>query len=119
MLLVGHGKEGAPNAMAIGWGTIGIIWRRPIFTVLVRPSRYTYKLIEQTNDFTVNIVGTVSGRDHNKFKEKHITAIPSHKIRAPIIKECLLHFECRVIYKNDLIQSKLEKSIIPTLYPKG
>jgi len=84
--------------MAIGWGTIGIIWRRPIFTVLVRPSRYTYKLIEQTNDFTVNIVGTVSGRDHNKFKEKHITAIPSHKIRAPIIKECLLHFECRVIY---------------------
>ena len=130
VLLVSQGKEGPPNAMAIGWGTIGIIWRRPIFTVLVRPSRYTHRLIEQTNDFTVNIVnpqlkevvqycGTVSGRDHNKFKEKQLTAIPSKKVKAPIIKECILHFECQVVYKNDLVPSDLEKSIIPTLYPKG
>ena len=130
VLLVSQGKEGPPNAMAIGWGTIGIIWRKPIFTVLVRPSRYTHKLIEETNDFTVNIVkpefrevvqycGTVSGRDHNKFKEKQLTAIPSKKVKTPIIKECSLHFECQVVYKNDLIQSELERSIIPALYPKG
>ena len=56
VLLVSHGKEGRPNAMAVGWGTIGIICRRPIFTVLVRPSRYTHKLIEETDDLTVNIV---------------------------------------------------------------
>ena len=92
VLLVNQGKEGPPNAMAIGWGTIGIIWRKPIFTFLVRPSRYTHKLIEETNDFTVNIVtpqlkevvqycGMVSGRDHNKFKEKQLTAIPPQKVR--------------------------------------
>ena len=46
VLLASCGKEGVPNVMAIGWGTLGIIWRRPIFMVLVRPSRYTYKLIE-------------------------------------------------------------------------
>jgi len=98
--------------------------------VLVRPSRHTYRLIEETGEFTVNVVppqlkevvqycGTVSGRDHNKFKEKQLTAIPSKKVNVPIIKECLLHFECRVVYKNDLIPSELEKSIIPALYPKG
>jgi len=130
VLLVSRGKEGPPNVMAIGWGTAGIIWRRPTFVVLVRPSRYTYKLIEETGEFTVNIVppqlkevaqycGTVSGRDHDKFKEKQLTAIPSKKVKTPIIKECILHFECRVVNKSDLIPSELEKSIVTTLYPKG
>jgi flavin reductase (DIM6/NTAB) family NADH-FMN oxidoreductase RutF len=130
VLLVSHGKEDPPNVMAIGWGTLGIIWRRPTFIVLVRPSRHTYKLIEETGEFTVNIVppqlkevvqycGTVSGRDHDKFKEKNLTAIPSKKVKTPIIKECILHFECEVIYKNDLIPSELEKSVINSLYPKG
>ncbi len=130
VLLVSQGKEGSPNVMAIGWGTIGIIWQRPVFVVLVRPSRHTYKLIEEAGEFTVNIVppqlkevvqycGTVSGRDHNKFKEKQLTAIPSKKVKAPTIKECVLHFECRVVHKNDVIPSELEKSIIPALYPKG
>jgi flavin reductase (DIM6/NTAB) family NADH-FMN oxidoreductase RutF len=130
VLLVSQGKEGLPNVMAIGWGIIGIIWRKPMFLVSVRPSRHTYKLIEETGEFTVNIVppqlkevvqycGTVSGRDHNKFKEKQLTALPSKKVKTPIIKECALHFECRVVYKNDLIPSELEKSIISALYPKG
>jgi flavin reductase (DIM6/NTAB) family NADH-FMN oxidoreductase RutF len=130
VLLVSRGRESLPNVMAIGWGTVGIIWRRPIFIVLVRPTRYTYKLIEETGEFTVNIVppelkgvvqycGSVSGRDHDKFKEKQLTAIPSKKIKTPIIKECILHFECRVVNKNDLIPSALEKSMIDTFYPKG
>ncbi len=130
VLLVSQGNEGLPNVMAIGWGTIGIIWRKPIFVVLVRPSRHTYKLIEETGEFTVNIVppklkevvpycGTVSGRDYDKFKEKQLTTIPSKKVKPPIIKECILHFECRAVYKNDLIPSELEKSIIPSLYAKG
>jgi flavin reductase (DIM6/NTAB) family NADH-FMN oxidoreductase RutF len=130
VLLVSQRKEGLPNVMAIGWGTIGIIWRKPIFSILVRPSRYTYQFIEESGEFTVNIVppqmkeiveycGTVSGRDHNKFKEKQLTAIPSMKLKTPIIREGILHFECQVIYKNDLIPSELEKSIIPSLYSKG
>jgi flavin reductase (DIM6/NTAB) family NADH-FMN oxidoreductase RutF len=130
VLLVGRGREGLPNVMAIGWGTMGIIWKKPIFVVLVRPSRHTYKLIEETGEFTVNIAppelkevvnycGTVSGRDHDKFREKGLTAIPSEKIKTPIIKECILHFECRVVYKSDLIPSELEKAIIPASYPEG
>jgi flavin reductase (DIM6/NTAB) family NADH-FMN oxidoreductase RutF len=130
VLLVSSGKKGSSNVMAIGWGTMGIIWKKPIFLVLVRPSRYTYKLIEETEEFTVNVVppklkevatycGTVSGRDHDKFKEKGLTAIPSLKVKTPIIKECILHFECRVVYKSDLIPSELEKAIISSAYPQG
>jgi len=130
VLLVSQGEKGPPNVMAIGWGQIGIIWGKPIFTVLVRPSRYTYTLIEEAGDFTVNIVppqlkglvqycGTVSGRNHDKFREKGLTAIPSRKAKTPIIKECILHYECKIVYKNDFIPSELEASIIPAFYPKG
>ena len=130
VLLVSQGKQGRPNAMAIGWGQVGIIWRKPIFTVLVRPSRYTYKLIEESGDFTVNIVppslkevlqycGTVSGRDHDKFKEKGLTAIPSLKVKTPIVKECILHFECQIVNRNDLVRSELAPAIVSSLYPKG
>ncbi len=130
VLLVSCGEKGSPNAMAIGWGSIGIVWKRPVFMVMVRPSRYTYKLIEESGEFTVNIVppklkevvqycGTVSGRDHDKFKEKQLTAIPSKEVKTPLIKECILHFECRVLYKNDLIPSELKESVIQTLYPHG
>jgi flavin reductase (DIM6/NTAB) family NADH-FMN oxidoreductase RutF len=130
VLLVGQGKQGPPNAMAIGWGQIGIIWGKRIFTVLVRPSRYTYKLIEEGGDFTVNIVspklrdvvqycGTTSGRSHDKFQEKGLTAIPSSKVKTPMIKQCILHYECRIVYENDLISSELKASILPDFYPKG
>ena len=130
VLLVSQGNKGLPNAMAIGWGSLGIIWRSPIFIVLVRPSRYTYKLIEETGEFTVNVAppqlkevveycGTVSGRDHNKFKEKQLTAIPSTKVKTPIVKEGMIHFECRVVNKNDLVLSELTKPIITQLYSEG
>jgi len=130
VLLVSQGKQGPPNVMTIGWGQIGIIWRKPIFTVLVRPSRYSHKLIEESGEFTVNIAppplkevvqycGTVSGRDHDKFKEKGLTAIPSSKVKTPIIKECILHYECQIVYRNDLIPSELATALVSTLYPKG
>lgn len=130
VLLITQGKESPPNVMAIGWGTMGIIWRRPIFMVMVRPSRYTYRLIEESGEFTVNIVpsslkevvqycGKVSGRDHDKFKEKQITPVPSSKVKTPILKEGILHFECQVVQKSDLLPSETKSAILSDFYPKG
>ena len=104
VLLASAGRDRKPNVMAIGWGTIGVIWQRPVFIVLVRPSRYTFHLIQETGDFTVNVApvalteavtycGTVSGRDHDKFKERCLTALPAKNVTSPIIKECLINFE--------------------------
>lgn len=130
LLLASADAEGKPNAMTIGWGTIGIIWGKPIFIVLVRPSRYTYDLIEITDDFTVNVppleladevlyFGTVSGRDHDKFKEKGLTATPGKKVKSPIVEECVIHYECKVVHKNDVIPDELAPEIRTGAYPKG
>ncbi|TET93780.1 flavin reductase family protein, partial [Candidatus Aerophobetes bacterium] len=54
-LLLASGDMDKSNVMAIGWGTAGIIWGKPVFIVLVRPSRYTYGLIEKIGQFTVNV----------------------------------------------------------------
>jgi len=80
LLLASAGKDGRTNIMTVGWGLIGVLWREPVFMVAVRPSRYTHGLIEETGEFTVNVpkqgmgntvtyCGTVSGREHDKFKE--------------------------------------------------
>jgi len=130
ILLSAQDAEGKPNAMTIGWGTLGIIWGKPIFIVLVRPSRYTYDLIEDIDDFTVNVpppelkdevlfCGTVSGRDHDKFAEKNLTATPGKKVKSPIIEECVIHYECKVVHKNDVIPDELAKEIVSGAYPKG
>jgi len=130
LLLASADTQGNLNAMAIGWGTIGIIWGKPIFIVLVRPSRYTHGLIETTNDFTVNVptpeladkvsyFGTVSGRDQDKFKVTGLTATPGKKVKAPIVEECAIHYECRVVHKNDVIPDELTEEIYNGLYPHG
>ena len=109
-LLVSGNMQKA-NVMAIGWGLIGPLWSKPFFMVAVRPSRHTYKFMEETNDFTVNVpkrgmeeivdyCGSVSGREHDKFKEKGLTMTPGKRVSSPIISDCVIHYDSKVAYKT-------------------
>ena len=129
-LLLVSGKMAHANVMTIGWGLVGILWGNPFFMVAVRPSRYTYRFMEETDDFTVNVpgkdmeevtdyCGTVSGRDHDKIKEKGLTLMPSEHVESPIIAECVVHYECKVVYKTQIVPKDLPKDIISTRYPCG
>ncbi len=108
-LLVAVDGEGRPNAMTISWGFIGEMWHKPIFIAAVRPSRYTYQLLEETPEFTVNVAypqlqkvldlcGSKSGRDVDKFKECNLTPIPAQQVKPPLIDECAICYECKVIH---------------------
>lgn len=130
LLLVAAGADGKPNAMTIGWGTVGVIWGKPIFTVLVRPSRYTYKLLEESDSFTVcvpsramyeavNFCGTRSGRDYDKFQECNLAALPSTQVDAPGITGCPVIYECQVVHTNDVIPANLTGEIQAQAYPQG
>ncbi|OGG44673.1 MAG: hypothetical protein A3F84_11545 [Candidatus Handelsmanbacteria bacterium RIFCSPLOWO2_12_FULL_64_10] len=130
LLLASVGKDRRPNVMTIGWGTLGSVWGRPVFLVLVRPSRFTYGLLEQAGDFTVNVppaslaetvafCGMASGRQHDKFREKGLTASAGKRVRSPIVKECVIHYECRTIHRNDVVAEALAPDIRSGSYPKG
>jgi len=130
ILIASLDATGKLNPMTIGWGVFGWIWGRPVFTVLVRPSRYTYECIELTGDFTVNVppadhrdlvdfCGTVSGRDHDKMAVQNLSPLPSRHITSPGIAECPLVFECKVIHTNDVNPPTLGEDIPARYYPEG
>ncbi len=130
LLLVSQGKDGKPNAMTIGWGTVGTVWSQPNFVVLVRPSRYTHKLLEENGDFTVNVMpegmadvldycGTVSGRDHDKFADKSLTPVPGLQSNAPIIGESVVAYECRTMLRTQVLPDRLDQEIHNSAYPSG
>ena len=129
-LLVANNRAGQPNVMTIGWATYGIIWSKPMMLVLVRPSRHTYKFIEEADSFTVNLpppdmadvatyCGTVSGRDADKFKEKNLTPVPGKQVSASYIDECVVHFECRIVHKNHVLPQHLDREINAGCYSQG
>ncbi|WP_432662244.1 flavin reductase family protein [Wukongibacter baidiensis] len=116
------------NTMTIGWGSIGFIWNKPIFMVAVRYSRYTYELLEKTDEFTVSVplskdmkkelavCGTKSKREIDKFKECNLTAENGKVVDTPIIGECDLHYECKIVYKQAMEPGMIDKGIRDAKY---
>jgi flavin reductase (DIM6/NTAB) family NADH-FMN oxidoreductase RutF len=117
------------NPMTIGWGTIGFIWGKLIFTVMVRPSRFTYSRMESSCEFTVNLLtdafarqlslcGTKSGRDVDKIAKCGFRLEKGIHVKTPYIRESFIHFECRIIHKHDLLAETLETGILKKYYPQ-
>jgi flavin reductase (DIM6/NTAB) family NADH-FMN oxidoreductase RutF len=130
LLLVTCDSTGKPNVMTIGWAAIGSIWARPLMIVLVRPSRHSYSRLEEVPDFTVNVpprelaeavahCGKVSGRDRDKFADCGLAVAPSRYVRAPILEQCVVHYECRAVHRNDLAPAAVAPAIVDQFYPQG
>lgn len=117
------------NTMTIGWAGFGVMWNRPVITVLVRKSRHTYGLMENADNFTVSVpvdidlrkaltyCGTYSGRDIDKIKEMKLTLGKSKSVETPIIKDCNYHYECKLIYSQPMDPNLLDKDILSKNYP--
>jgi flavin reductase (DIM6/NTAB) family NADH-FMN oxidoreductase RutF len=130
LLLVSVKKNGKSNVMTIGWGLIGVFWRMPVFMVAVRPSRFSHEFIEESGVFTVNVpsegmddvveyCGKVSGRKHDKLAKCRLNLVKGKKVRAPVIKECKRHYECRVVHKLEVAPDLVPASVKKTFYPRG
>lgn len=95
------------------WNMLTIAWTGTICTnpamlyISVRPERYSYPLILQNMEFTVNLTtegmaratdwaGVRSGKDYDKWKETGLTPIPGDMVSSPTIEESPLSIECRV-----------------------
>ncbi len=50
LLTAGENQSGKFNGMTIGWGSIGVLWRKPAIIVGVRPTRFIYRLIEESKN---------------------------------------------------------------------
>lgn len=118
-----------PNPMTIGWGTLGEIWHMPIFTVLVRPTRFTFEIMEKSNTFSVCLLsdlfkkelavcGSRSGRDLNKIEKCGFNLEKGIRIDTPYIAQSDIHYECRIVHKHSLDPGTLDAAIDQRFYPK-
>lgn len=121
---------GRQNTMTIGWGSLGFMWGRPVFTVMVRESRYTKELIDSNPVFTVSVpaggftkelalCGTKSGRDADKFALAGLTAEKGRTVDAPVVKGCGIQIECRVADTQVMAPSRFDKELACKWYGSG
>ncbi|MDD3953176.1 MAG: flavin reductase family protein [Lentisphaeria bacterium] len=107
-VLVACGNSGGhkANLITIAWAGI-VCSKPPMLSISVRPERFSYPILRECGEFSVNLptaqmaatvdwCGVVSGRDHDKFAESGLTAVPGKQISAPIVAECPLSMECKV-----------------------
>ncbi|WP_343210341.1 flavin reductase family protein [Anaerolentibacter hominis] len=98
--------EGRPNIITVAW-TGTVCSDPPMVSVSVRPSRFSYHMIQETQEFVINLTtkkllraadycGVASGRDVDKFSKMGLTARPAEKVKAPLIEESPVNLECRV-----------------------
>jgi flavin reductase (DIM6/NTAB) family NADH-FMN oxidoreductase RutF len=126
-LLVG-GRE-RPNPMTVSWGGLGTLWNRPVATVYVRPTRFTYELLEDHPEFTLcflppamkaalDLCGSRSGRRTDKWAAAGLRAEPSSAVAVPRVAGATLVLEARVLASFDLDPARFLDPALESLYPK-
>ncbi len=100
----GHGEQA--NVITIAWTGI-LCSDPPQIGIGVRPSRHSHGLIQETDEFVINVPGEgllaeveycgfVSGQEVDKFAARGLTPAPGSAVQTPIIAECPINIECRV-----------------------
>ncbi|MDF2874227.1 MAG: flr 2 [Sporomusa sp.] len=123
-----HG--GKINTMTIGWGSVGIMWGKPVFTAMVRQSRFTKELVEQSGEFTITLplanmkealalCGSQSGRDIDKIAAAKLTLADSQAVATPVIAAPGLQLECKVVFKQTMPPESLDTGYQNKWYATG
>lgn len=105
-VLVTCGDAERSNMLTVAW--TGTVCTDPaMLYISVRPGRFSYDLIKERMEFTVNLTtaemaravdwaGVRSGRDYDKWAQTGLTPEPGVAVGCPSIKESPLSIECRV-----------------------
>ncbi len=111
-LLVGVNVDSKPNFSTYGAGG-HVSSSPPIMAVPFMHQRHTLKGVRENNNFSVNVpstkqanevdyCGVVSGRDTDKVLDCKFDVFYGELKTAPMISQCPVNFECRVLHLLDL-----------------
>ena len=129
LLTAGDIENDSFNCMTVAWGSIGVMWNKPVVQVVFRPTRYTYEFMDKYDTFTLSAfgeeyrkdlshLGRVSGKDEKKLQKTALTVIPSIKIKCPSYAEAELVIECRKIYSTRFNPDEFIDPSIKESYPE-
>ncbi len=111
-LLIGANVDGKPNFMTLAWGGIANSVP-PMISVALRHERHTLKGVRQNMTFSVNIpsvdlvkeadyCGFTPGEKVDKAKVCGFRVSYGKLGNAPLIEQCPVNLECKVIHMLDL-----------------
>lgn len=101
------------------YGMVMLASYKPLmFTVGSDKDRDTYRNILETKEFVlnvpdtkmvekVNIAGAKLAPDIDEFEKADLTPIDAFNIKPPLIAECKVHFECRLIEIYEITTSRV------------
>jgi flavin reductase (DIM6/NTAB) family NADH-FMN oxidoreductase RutF len=124
--------NGIPNIITLAW--VGVACSNPPTIGLgIRPSRHSYRIIEDVREFVINIptkeilekvdyCGSVSGKDVPKFSKTGLTPENALKVKPPLIKECPVNIECILkdkislgshdLFVGEVVQVHVEQEVL-------
>ena len=99
--------NGKKNVMTMSWHTM-LDFEPPLIGCVVSNRDYTFNILKKTKECVIAIptveiinkvvkVGNTSGRDMDKFETFGLTAFPSSSVKAPLVGECYINLECKVV----------------------
>ncbi len=131
-MMVSCGTMEKPNIITVAW--TGIINTIPPKTYIsVRPQRYSYALIKDSGEFTINLTpsgliraadycGMYTGAKTDKFQACHLTAEEGIHVACPSIAECPISLECRVsdvislgshdLFLADIVTTRVDEALL-------
>lgn len=108
-LVTSTDDQGNANVLTLA-EVFNVSIRKPVIVGLaIRQATYSYGLIVKAGEFVVNLppveilmkvdqAGCSSGRDvPDKIERMGLTALPAQEVRSPLIAECPVNIECRVL----------------------
>ena len=110
-MLLTAGTPDSFNTMTASWGQMGVLWNKNVLTVYIRPNRYTYGFVEDSDSLTasffsedfrsaLSFCGSHSGRDCDKMKETGLT--PAETDGLVTFAQADMVFNLRKLYSYDL-----------------
>ena len=111
-VMVSCGTMDKSNIITVAW--TGIINTNPAMVYIsVRPTRYSYKIINESKEFVINLTtrglvketdwcGVKSGEKVDKFKEMKLHKEKARIVSCPMIKESPVSVECKVVETKNL-----------------
>lgn len=125
-MLITAGTPESFNTMTASWGGLGVLWERKAAFCFIRPTRYTFRFVEQSQSFTLSFFeeahrkallfcGSHSGRDRDKVREAGLTPVKDGDWI--YFSQARLVLACRKLYFQDIEPVRFQDPAIDTLYP--
>lgn len=126
-MLITAGTLKKHNTMTASWGGFGVLWHKNICFCVVRPVRYTYSFMEDSDYFSLSffpkkyksalaLCGAKSGRDTDKARATGLRAFSPLR-KSVSFKQARLIIVCRKIYFQDIDPARFLDPSIEKLYP--